>query len=125
MTQPRIAIVGHCAAGKSTVVNLLQQRGIDAFAVAQEHSSIQDLWNHQQPDLMVFLDVSLDELRMRKDNPDWPEWIFQSQNERLEHARSNADLVIDTDAEPAEMVVTEILQLVGGGQNIAVDASRE
>jgi deoxyadenosine/deoxycytidine kinase len=108
MTVPRIAIVGHCAAGKSTVVTLLVQQGLDAYSVAQEHSIVHDLWAHQQPDILVFLDVSLVELRKRKANPDWPEWIFIAQNQRLEHAREHADIVIGTDDEAADAVVAEI-----------------
>lgn len=115
MNVPRIAIVGHCAAGKSTVVNRLVERGLDAYAVAQEHSIVHDLWEHQQPDVLVFLDVSLDELRRRKVNPNWPEWIFDAQNQRLEHAREHADIVIDTDNEPADAVVAEITRRLDCG----------
>lgn len=112
MTSPRIAVVGHCAAGKSTVVELLVQQGYEAYAVAQEHSSVRELWSRQQPDLLVFLDVSLEALRTRKANPDWPAWIFENQNERLSHARNHANYVVDTDDEPVEDVVMEIIRFV-------------
>lgn len=112
MNAARIAVVGHCAAGKSTVVRLLVERGLDAYSVAQEHSIVHDLWKHQQPEILVFLDVSLEELRKRKANPDWPEWIFDAQNQRLAHAREHADIVIHTDDEPASLVVAEIARFL-------------
>jgi CheY-like chemotaxis protein len=101
----KIAVVGHCAAGKSTVVHLLRGRGHDAIAVAQEHSAIRDLWNHQQPDVILYLEVSLEELRRRKNNPKWPAWIFETQESRLQDARAHASLEIDTDIHDADAVV--------------------
>lgn len=112
MTHPRIAVVGHCAAGKSTVVRLLERKGYEAYSVAQEHSIVHDLWAHQQPDIVVFLGVSLESVRARKANPDWPEWIFDQQSQRLSHAREHADCIIDTDAESVETVVEKILEFV-------------
>lgn len=112
MRPPRVALVGHCAAGKSTVVTLLVEQGIDAYAVAQEHSIVHDLWSHQQPNIVVFLDVSLEALRTRKANPDWPEWIYAEQNDRLAHARHHAHITIDTDDEPADLVVAEIMEFL-------------
>jgi deoxyadenosine/deoxycytidine kinase len=110
----RIAVVGHCAAGKSTVVRLLADRGFEAYSVAQEHSSVHDLWNHQQPDFVLYLDVSLEEMRRRRDNPDWPEWIFEKQSQRLRHAREHAALVIDTDRNDPEAIVALVERHVGG-----------
>ena len=112
MSGPRVAVVGHCASGKSTVVRLLTERGIDAYSVAQEHSIINDLWQHQQPDVVVVLDVSLDTIRSRKENREWPEWIYAEQSKRLEHAREHADLIIDTDEVSAEDVASEVSRFV-------------
>ena len=112
MSTARIAVVGHCAAGKSSVVRLLVEQGYEAYSVAQEHSAVHDLWAHQQPDLVVFLDVSLGAIRERKGNHDWPEWIFEEQSQRLQHAREHADIVIDTDLESVEMVVECILRCI-------------
>lgn len=113
MNESRIAVVGHCAAGKSTVVALLRERGYDAYSVAQEHSVIRDLWRHQDPSHVLYLDVSLEELRRRRGNPDWPEWIFEKQEARLLEARANASLVVDTDRHDPEDVVRIWSQFMG------------
>ena len=53
----RVAVVGPCAAGKSTIVEQLIQWGYDAYVVGQEHSAVQDLWRRQSPDALIFLEV--------------------------------------------------------------------
>lgn len=92
----RVVVVGYCASGKSTLVEALKERGIDARAVAQEHSIISGLWNHSTPDRVVFLDVDLEHIRQRRHNPNWPAWIYDLQRERLSGARARADLIVDT-----------------------------
>jgi dephospho-CoA kinase len=113
MPSPRIAVVGHCAAGKSTVVSLLKARGLDAFSVAQEHSAVRDLWKHKQPDVVLYLEVSLEEMRRRRDNPTWPDWIFENQEQRLQDAREHATLLIDTDVHDADDVVAIVEETLG------------
>ena len=113
MTSPKIAVVGHCAAGKSTVVKLLKSRGLDAFSVAQEHSAVRDLWRRKQPDVVLYLEVSLDEMRRRRDNPGWPDWIFDNQEQRLQDAREHATLLIDTDVHDADGVVAIVEESLG------------
>lgn len=105
MSGVRIAVVGHCASGKTTIVALLKRRGYDAYSVAQEHSIVRDLWAHLEPDHVLFLDVSLDGIRRRKRNPRWPEWIYNEQERRLLNARENAAMVVDTDAHGVEEVI--------------------
>ena len=101
----KVAVVGHCASGKTTVVKLLRADGYDAYSVAQEHSVIRDLWKHQEPQHVLYLDVSLDELRRRRGNPQWPAWIFEEQESRLLDARRNATVVINTDKHEPEDIV--------------------
>ncbi|MEZ4572196.1 MAG: hypothetical protein R2849_18120 [Thermomicrobiales bacterium] len=109
----KVVVVGHCASGKSTVVESLRSRGVDAIAVAQEHSIVDDLWNHQSPEIVIFLDVSLEKIRERKANPDWPEWIYDIQTERLEPARERADLVVDTSVAGVEETLRRITDFLG------------
>jgi deoxyadenosine/deoxycytidine kinase len=114
-----IVIVGYCASGKTSVVEALRERGVNAHAVAQEHSVVRELWNHQEPDVVVFLDVTLDELRIRRKNPNWPAWIYELQTERLDPARHRADLVIDTTAGDVQYVVDQIESVIA--DNITPD----
>lgn len=105
----RIAVVGPCASGKSTLVDHLRAAGYDAWSVAQEHSMIADLWRHQEPDVLVALDVSLTQLRERRENPVWPAWLYAAQQQRLSNAFDHADVRIDTDELAAEDVVAVTL----------------
>ena len=49
----KIAVVGVCASGKTTLVQGLREEGYDAYNVAQEHSGIHDFWNKRQPNIIV------------------------------------------------------------------------
>jgi hypothetical protein len=104
----RIAVVGTCASGKSSVVSALRDRGHDAYSVAQEHSAITRLWEHLAPDCVVYLSVELDTLRTRRDDPSWPEWIYRVQLDRLASARQNADIVIETDRRTIDQIADEV-----------------
>jgi hypothetical protein len=105
----RVAVVGSCASGKSSVVVGLRERGYDAYAVAQEHSIIPDLWRHLQPDRLVYLHVSLAALRVRRADPGWPAWIYEQQQIRLRAAREHADVDIATDEHDVDGVLAAIV----------------
>ena len=105
-----VVVVGFCASGKTTLVDALTERGVDARAVAQEHSIVRDLWNHSEPDVVIFLDVDIEHIRERRGNPDWPEWIYELQRERLAAARERADLVVDTSALTADELVDAVIR---------------
>jgi len=94
----RIAVVGHCASGKSTLVGALRRNGYDAHAVAQEHSGVTWLWRHSEPDVLIYLDVPLAAVRARR-GEEWPKAIYDAQEARLTDARAHADLVLDTNTE--------------------------
>ena len=108
---PRVVIVGHCAAGKSTLVEGLRRDGIDAVTAAQEHSAIPELWKHSGPDLLIYLDVDLETVRRRR-GATWSAAIYDAQEERLRFARSSADLVINTAAASADEAVDRARQYV-------------
>lgn len=91
----RVAIVGPCASGKSTLVAMLRQHGYEAYVVAQEHSVVPGLWNHQHPDRLIALTTDLKTIRNRRGS-EWPEAIYRAQIERLRAAYQAAGLVIDT-----------------------------
>ena len=91
----RIVVVGPCAAGKTTLVDALVARGFNAYAVAQEHSIIRDLWARRDPDVVIALDLDLEVVRQRR-SPTWSADIYAKQHERLRPAFEAADLFIDT-----------------------------
>lgn len=105
----RVAVVGRCASGKSTIAAALRDHGYDAWPVAQEHSIVAALWNAKQPDALVLLDASLASVRERRHNPVWPDWIYELQTARLANARQNADVFVNTDGLPVADVVSVVL----------------
>jgi hypothetical protein len=109
----RVAVVGSCASGKTTIVARLREHGVDAWAVAQEHSAIAELWRHLGPDRLVFLDTTLATVRARRGDDNWPGWIFDLQQERLSNARSHADVVVDTNDLSVDEIVEVILRGIG------------
>ena len=104
----RIAVVGACASGKTTLVNGLRERGYDARQVVQEHSYVPAMWQRiTNPDVLVYLDVSLDAITLRREVT-FGERYLEVQRRRLAHAIEHADLVIDTD----DLMPAEILERV-------------
>lgn len=104
---PRVTIVGPCAAGKTTTVARLRERGHDAHAVAQEHSGVSYLWQLSDPDLLVFLDVDLPTTAARRKR-EWPQSLYEEQQRRLAHARAHTDLYLDSSALTADEVAEAI-----------------
>lgn len=107
----KIAVVGPCASGKSTLVAGLLQHGHDAYAVAQEHSGVRDLWKRQNPEVLVALDVSLDVVRQRR-SPNWLEAVYDQQHQRLATAFASADIVINTAHHDADEVLALVHELL-------------
>ena len=116
-SQPLIGVVGPCASGKSTLIAGLTRLGYRTRHIAQEHSYVKDMWQRlTNPDVLVFLDVSYPTTCQRR-KLDWTEADCQEQQERLRHARENADLYLDTDTLSAEQVLERVVERVKGGQN--------
>lgn len=107
-----IGIVGPCAAGKTTLVARLRERGIEVRHIAQEHSYVPDMWQRlSKPDVLVFLDVSYqNSLNRRKLN--WTESEYIEQQRRLGHARQFANLYILTDVLTVDEVEKKILDFI-------------
>jgi thymidylate kinase len=82
---------------------------VAAHSVAQEHTIIPDLWKHQRPDLLVYLDVSYEEAARRREIF-WDRERHERQKKFLTPAREAADLVIHTDGLPVSEVVGRILE---------------
>src|SRR5687768_7213338 len=105
----RVAVIGHCASGKTTIVAALQARGYDAYVVSQEHSAIADLWRHRSPDRLVMLDVDYEVVQARRGRS-WPEWIYDLQRQRLEKARHHANVIVNTGTLSIEETISRIVQ---------------
>jgi thymidylate kinase len=104
----RIAVVGPCGAGKTTLIQGLLKHGYDARHVAQEHSYVPDMWQVlTDPDVLVYLDVSYESCTERK-QLNWSRKEFQEQLTRLKVAKEKADIQVHTD----NMTPGEVLKLV-------------
>lgn len=102
-----IAVVGPCAAGKTTLIAGLEAHGYSARHVAQEHSYVPDMWRKlTDPDVLIYLDVSYPVSKRRTDSS-WQSITFNKQLDRLVHAREHADLLIETD----ELAPDQVLQV--------------
>lgn len=113
--RPLLAVVGPCAAGKSTLISYLTQQGFPARHVAQEHSYVPDMWQRlASPDYLIYLDVSYQVSKARTDST-WQEAIYKKQVKRLAHAREHADLVLCTDNLTPEEVAEQVLEFLNRG----------
>jgi len=111
MADPLIAVVGVCASGKTTLVKALRAQNFRARQVSQEHSYVPDMWRRlTMPDLLIYLDASLETIRLRRKDDQWPKWIRDLQVGRLRHARSHCDLYLLTDS----LTPVQVLQLTLG-----------
>ena len=101
-----VKIVGVSAAGKSTLVAGLRRMGYNARPVAQEHSQVPDMWQRiRPPNWLIFLDADLAAQGERRPDVSWDEPWRLTELERLAHARTHADLVIDTSLLSPESVL--------------------
>ena len=113
--KPLIGVVGPDAAGKSTLIAGLSRLGYRTRHIAQEHSFVKDMWQRlTNPQILIFLDVSyITSCHRRK--LDWTEADWQEQQDRLSHARANANLYLDTDNLTAEQVLNRVVEFIKKG----------
>lgn len=104
----RIAIVGVCASGKTTLVGGLRAAGFDAYNVAQEHSCIHNFWDKHHPDVLVMIDATLPAIKKRR-LVFWTEERLVTQHKRLADARAHADLYLQTDELDAAAVLARVV----------------
>ncbi len=110
---PRIVVLGPCASGKTTLVNSLLQLDVDAYLVAQEHSVIPRMFRRRNPDVVVYLDVSYEELKKRR-KISWFKKRLDAQHERLKIARIEADLYVNTDGLTPNEVRDRVIHFLEG-----------
>ena len=93
----RVAVVGACASGKSTLVTALKAAGYEARHVAQEHSFVPEMWQLiSRPDVLIYLDVAYETIQSRRSLAQFQPADLAEQNRRLEHAREHCDLYLNT-----------------------------
>ena len=107
----KIAIVGVCASGKTTLVAGLRKTGYDAYNVAQEHSCVHNFWAKKNPDLLVMIDATLPAIHKRR-LVYWGEDRLVTQHKRLADAKAHADLYIQTDELDAEAVRQKVIEFI-------------
>ena len=112
--RPRIAVVGPCAAGKSTLVKTLKAQGYQIRAVSQEHSYVPDLWRRiSRTDLLIYLDVSLEAIARRR-QIGWGQDRLDAFKARLSHARAHAHFYLLTDDLTPEAVAEQVAAFLEG-----------
>lgn len=92
-----LAIVGPCAAGKSTMVRALVAIGVPAREVAQEHSRVPHLYARRAPPTaLVYLAADWKTVAARRGRRDSrPQ--YEEELRRLAAAKATAGLVVHTD----------------------------
>lgn len=107
-----IGVVGPCKAGKSTLKKELVRLGYQCRHIAQEHSYVPEMWKIlTNPDVLIYLDVGY-QTTIDRGLKNWSEDEYQTQLERLSHARENADLIIKTDNLTVEELVKRVLDFL-------------
>ena len=110
MDRPLIAVVGVCGSGKTTLVGSLRTLGWNARQVLQEHSYVPHMWQRiSAPDVLIYLDATLETVRRRRQDPGFPRWILEQEFERLRHARQFCDLYLVTDPLTPQEVLERVL----------------
>lgn len=109
-----IGVVGPCGAGKSTLVAGLEKHGYACRHIAQEHSYVQTMWQIiTKPDVLIYLDTSF-AVSTTRAKLNWLEKDYTEQLRRLAHARTHANLVIETDDLTPEDVLQRALDFLAG-----------
>jgi len=114
----RVALVGPCASGKSTLVRALSAAGYDARQPAQEHSYVPDMWQKlTRPDILIYLDIDYEHTIARRPHSGGGPTRLQTQRQRLAHARRRCDFYLDTSDLTPDQVQAHVLAFLEGLKN--------
>ena len=109
-----IGVVGPCGSGKSTLVEGLEKHGYECRHIAQEHSYVPDMWQLiTQPDILIYLNASF-AFSTARAKLNWQKKDHSEQLRRLSHARTHANLIIETDNLTPEDVLQRTLDFLAG-----------
>jgi len=101
----RVALVGICGSGKTTLATGLRSRGYDVRECAQEHSEVPHMWRAiSRPDVLIYLDASQEVAEARGQHHAIPDFV-RIERHRLAHALKHCDLYIMTDGMTPEQVL--------------------
>lgn len=107
----RVALVGPCSAGKSTLSPALKKAGFETRQPAQEHSIAANMWQRiSKPDILIYLDLSYEQARARRPHINGGPERLQEQHRLLAHARQHCDYYLDT----SELTPQEVQDAVLG-----------
>jgi hypothetical protein len=114
LKEPVVAIVGVCAAGKTTLAAGLTQEGIKAYSVPQEHSFVRRLWEKLHPDanVLVMLDARWETTKQRRPHISYGPDRLDEQRQRLAIAREACDLYLPTDDLTIDQVRQRVLEFL-------------
>lgn len=114
MKEPCIAVVGICAAGKTTLVEGLRRSGIPAHAIPQEHSVVRRLWEklHPECNILIMLDARWETTKQRRPAIGYGPDRLDVQRQRLKTAREVCDLYLPTDDLGIEQVRQTVMEWV-------------
>ncbi len=102
----RVAVVGPCGAGKSTLARRLRALGYEVREPCQEHSGVPDMWRRlSRPDVLIYLDAEVTTINQRLGRADWTAEDLGRIRRRLVHAREHCDLYLPTDGLSADEVL--------------------
>jgi deoxyadenosine/deoxycytidine kinase len=108
----KIAIVGPCGAGKTTLEANLTRLGYDARAVAQEHSGVPTMWQRvTRPDVVIYLDATLATINARR-GVTWEPGYLDEMKRRLADARAHAQFYLATDDLTIEQVCARVVEFL-------------
>lgn len=109
---PKIAVVGPCGAGKTTLARSLKALGYRVREPAQEHSGVPDMWQRMTaPDVLIYLDAELPTIADRR-RIQWGQDYLDELRRRLRHARRHAHLYLPTDGLTPQQVLSRVLQFL-------------
>jgi deoxyadenosine/deoxycytidine kinase len=113
-TEILIGVVGPCGAGKTTLITGLKKYGYRVKHIAQEHSYVPYLWQRlTNPALLIFLDASFP-VTVKRRRLNWTLEEYNKQQNRLDHARQHANIVINTDNLTSDEVFQRVLDFLLG-----------
>jgi shikimate kinase len=106
----RIAVVGPCSSGKSSLTAALRAQGYTVRQPAQEHSYVPTMWRRfAQPDILIYLDVDHETALQRRPHTTGPPERLVTQRRRLAHARQHCDFYLDTSQMSFQQVRDHVL----------------